>query len=415
MTTSRNFTEETRAWLEDRFRVKPGELYRAHEPIYGLDEKAGHSEPDQLWRMAKTVQVMRSLARLDVATLLDVGAAEGYTASLARKIFGVRPVISDISAEALKHARDFFSLSGVACNASRLPFADNSFDVVVSTECIEHLEHPYQMILEAVRVARKAVIISTVEGRASHTAAKLRLLLLPEDEPHGHRSCWSRADFVRVFGPGVETSSQHLQRPWTMAPPADLLRQVAVPAPPPHFGEGILACIVLDPSVRKEKPTVDDDRIIAEVLSFNVPLRPSRPPDEQASVPADLLAGMRCPRCLGALVEGSAGLRCASCSSEYRVSGGVPDCFVAEPADLEKLARMPKLGDAVPARARVAWARKRMSQFDRAKRIRSPSIRKTIERLQRLFDFLEAQPGAAGKAAFVFGKFKRIVLRSAHT
>jgi hypothetical protein len=54
-----------------------------------------------------------------------------------------------------------------------------------------------------------------------------------------------------------------------------------------------------------------------------------------SSVPPDLLAILRCPRCRGELVEQPNALDCPSCRLRYAVEGGVPDLLVedARPID----------------------------------------------------------------------------------
>lgn len=403
-----SYTAKTRAWLENRFHVESGEYYRAHEPIYGINRHAEHTEPDHIWRVAKTVQIMRVLAGIDFRTMLDIGAAEGYTSDLARRLFGVEVTVSDVSLEAMLRARDFFGLPGVSLNASNLPFKDDAFDVVLCAECIEHLEHPYELILEMARVARKCVVISTYEGQACYAASRLALLKLPVDEPHGHRSSWCPRDFTMMLGPSVIASSQNEKRPWTMSEPFTLMKSVAVPPPPMHLGEGIIVHRFFDESARRPAPMIEDDRLLREILDAHVDLRPASATPDDTPPPPSLVAALRCPTCRkdGLAVAGR-DVACASCGARYGVRGGVPDLYVEAAADLEALAELPKLGPVPTARQRVRWARKRARQFDRAPRVTSLWMKRRIVRLIRFVEFLDAQPGLRAKAAFLAGKVLR--------
>jgi GT2 family glycosyltransferase/2-polyprenyl-3-methyl-5-hydroxy-6-metoxy-1,4-benzoquinol methylase len=89
-------------------------------------------------------------------TVLDVACGEGYgsfvMADVARSVDGV-----DISAEAVRHATLNYkkpNLSFHQGSATKLGFADASFDVVVSFETIEHLAEQAQMLAEIRRVLR---------------------------------------------------------------------------------------------------------------------------------------------------------------------------------------------------------------------------------------------------------------------
>ncbi len=48
----------------------------------------------------------------------------------------------------------------IVAEAEHLPMGDNSFDIVVETELLEHVENPNQVLKEAVRVAKEKVIIT---------------------------------------------------------------------------------------------------------------------------------------------------------------------------------------------------------------------------------------------------------------
>ena len=402
-----NYTQATRKWLEDRFHADAGELYRAHQPIYGIGEHDELTESNHLWRAAKTVQLMRTLSRVEGRTLLDVGAAEGYTSELARGLFGFDVAVSDVSIEAMLRARDLFGLPGASVNASNLPFRDGSFDIVLCSECIEHLEHPYEMVLDAARVARRCLVIATVESRATYWAARLQLYRLPVDEPHGHRSAWCREDFVRMLGAGVVTYSESAEQPWTRgATPFDTLKSVTVPPPPPHHGEGIIMLCFFDARASREEPRMSDDEIIRRVLDFRVDARPVSVPPDDSPVPDFLKASLRCPVCRrsSALSASPGILTCSGCGHVFRVKGGVPDLFVPQPASLAELVQMGKPDDHPSPARRMAWARKRSAEFDRAPRLRSPRALFLVGRLIRFLEHLAAQPGPRGKAVFLLSK-----------
>jgi ubiquinone/menaquinone biosynthesis C-methylase UbiE len=88
--------------------------------------------------------------------VLDVACGEGYGSSLlaekANKVVGV-----DISEEAISHAKKTYrnsNLEFILGSCDKLPFPDNSFDLAVSYETIEHIETQEEFLAELVRVLK---------------------------------------------------------------------------------------------------------------------------------------------------------------------------------------------------------------------------------------------------------------------
>ncbi len=94
-------------------------------------------------------------------TILDVGAREGLFLGLLKG----NKVAFDLSPFHLRFSREQGS-SGVAGFGERLPFKDNSFDVVVCSQVLEHVLRPEVMAAEMTRVLRPTgrVIIETPFG-----------------------------------------------------------------------------------------------------------------------------------------------------------------------------------------------------------------------------------------------------------
>lgn len=88
--------------------------------------------------------------------VLDLACGEGYGSAMlaghARTVVG-----ADISEEAINHASSAYqgsNITFVRSDAAQLKFADDSFDVVISFETIEHLAEQEKMLAEIRRVLR---------------------------------------------------------------------------------------------------------------------------------------------------------------------------------------------------------------------------------------------------------------------
>ena len=95
-------------------------------------------------------------------TILDISCGEGYGTKLL-KDWGAKRVIGlDISKESIKKARENFeekNVEYIVHDAINLDcFQDNTFDMVVSFETIEHLSDPKKFLKEIKRVATESAV-----------------------------------------------------------------------------------------------------------------------------------------------------------------------------------------------------------------------------------------------------------------
>ncbi len=108
--------------------------------------------PSETERMAATVGLVPD----DVSTIVDVGCGDGRLSRALRENWDVVSV--DLSEAAVRAT----GAKAILASASRLPFSDGAFDLVCSTEMLEHLSETDYVaaISEMARVARKYVLIS---------------------------------------------------------------------------------------------------------------------------------------------------------------------------------------------------------------------------------------------------------------
>ena len=91
------------------------------------------------------------------SSLLDVGCAKGFMLyDFQQHLKGLRIAGIDISEYAIEHAKEEVKAALSVANATKLPFADNSFDVVISINTVHNLERDdcAKALQEIERVAR---------------------------------------------------------------------------------------------------------------------------------------------------------------------------------------------------------------------------------------------------------------------
>jgi len=101
-------------------------------------------------------------AKDDSFTLLDVGAASGDTGRFIQTVYpGAAVVNADYNATNLEQA----SPPKVLANAFALPFADNSFDFVLSSLFLHHFtdEQAILLLRSFYRIARRALLLCDLE------------------------------------------------------------------------------------------------------------------------------------------------------------------------------------------------------------------------------------------------------------
>ena len=136
----------------------------------------GHTQSltygEHLSRYRSVLEVVKDKIVVDIAS--GAGYGTNLIASKAKHVTGV-----DYSEDAIEYAKKLYSatnLKFIKGDALDLPFEDNSVDVVVSLETIEHLTDPEKFVKEVKRVLRPngVFIVSTpnddeyIEGNEFH-------------------------------------------------------------------------------------------------------------------------------------------------------------------------------------------------------------------------------------------------------
>lgn len=142
-------------------RLRKGGVHALGVPVPAALQMMMISEKLHWWHVAKRRVVMQILDRLPGGNLLDVGCGGGamlLSASRTHRVFGV-----DLAPEALEYAQGHGLRNLARTEASRLPFATGSFQVVLLLDVLEHHARPEDLLEEVHRVlAPGGALIVTV-------------------------------------------------------------------------------------------------------------------------------------------------------------------------------------------------------------------------------------------------------------
>lgn len=410
----------TQRWLAERFRTSVAdEEARAQRVFDDAGQPCGVT-PYAFRRLLRKLKIFRCLEQLEFDTLLDVASGWEHLPYLAHQRYGAEGFYSDMMHDLnlpldgihygkLDHA--------VTLELPVLPFRDGAFDVVVCSEVLEHLVRPVEAIAELMRVARRYLILTSLEALSvtrwqrwlAHHRVDVRI-------PHVERNFFVmdelRALFgeqlhtenllhdatlpVRLFEPVPAQRAAHAALNDTAALEAALCRAVSAGGHGPG-AFGILALKAMpgaplrapDPSADPPlarwliEQTAAEERFVPVALAvWNVfltePWKRPKDPAPDRPVAADLLTRLRCPRCRGALANAGAGARCTACGTVFGGDYGVPILVPGGHA-----AAVPTPEECLDRLCGPDAGRRRI-------------VRRVMERLRRN----ETPPGAARRAAW---------------
>lgn len=138
-------------------------------------------------------QLEQLIVKVNAKSILDAGCGEGEALARLQTIlpdkitgFDIRPECVEFSSK--RHPDFHFEKQ----NIYELPYESNSFDLVICSEVLEHLDRPHDALKELIRVSRKG-LIATVPH-----------------EPWFWLGSLARGKYLRTFG----NHPEHIQH-WT--------------------------------------------------------------------------------------------------------------------------------------------------------------------------------------------------------
>lgn len=118
-----------------------------------------HTVPCMKERIERTVKEVDGRGK----TVLEIGCNEGFL-SKALIEDGCIVTSADYSSEQIAKAKEIFGIDAVQADINNIPFPDQSFDIAVSGETLEHVFNPMGALRELFRVAKERVVITIPIG-----------------------------------------------------------------------------------------------------------------------------------------------------------------------------------------------------------------------------------------------------------
>lgn len=174
-----NYTNETKATLEERFIQTVDGVYYGHQPIYGY--RTAKASTSCIARYMVTKSILNALNKYSFKTFADIGGAEGYTANVVRTIFNAEVTTTDLSENACKMAGELFNIKAIPADIHKLPFTDNEFEMVLCSETIEHVTDYKEAIRELLRITKNVLVITV-----PHESEKIVAKNIANKIPHAH-------------------------------------------------------------------------------------------------------------------------------------------------------------------------------------------------------------------------------------
>lgn len=144
-------------------------LYKVWDqvPVTYYQEGVSKNLFQKIWHSTKLQLAKKVISRKAHKKALDIGCASGYMVSeIANSFPDIKFWGVDVYDKAIDYAKAHYpNINFSVAAAEKLPFQDNSFDLVICYETIEHVENPLMSLKEIKRVmSEDGVAIITMDS-----------------------------------------------------------------------------------------------------------------------------------------------------------------------------------------------------------------------------------------------------------
>jgi SAM-dependent methyltransferase len=338
------FTLQAKEWLDQRF-SRGGK--RPYQPHFD-NADFGKGESGFLSALAMAGRITMALSRMNFENIIDIGAADGFNAAFFRRMSGVPTIACDLSSEALYRGRERFGLMGVGIDSHQLPFKSDSFDVVVCNETIEHIHDPVQAMLELHRIAKRFVIVSTLEYEPIAFWRDYEIRSLNPDWVHAHRTLFTHTDFEQLFADldlmpqlqdfGSISPFELNDQGLSLEAAKQQVARITSPGKFDYRKYGVMAIVKKNGSKLNETGRISQEEIIDKLFE-PIPMQLDGPPQNEDF----LMEKLSCTSCVSnpsaqlTLADNGNELVCSSCQRSYPIVNDTLLLYPQEPLSIKDL------------------------------------------------------------------------------
>lgn len=186
-------------------------------------KKHTHRNPIQrllLWNFFRNLLSLISKKQVDL--ILDVGCGEGFTLNrlkengIGKKLEGI-----EYKKEAIELGKKTYpDIKITEGSIYNLPYKDNSFDLVLCTEVLEHLDDPSKALEELIRVSKKYLVLSVPNEPffmfAQFVRGKNWSRFGNDIEHINHWTMFGFPKFIKKSAPNIQIRAKKFPFAWTM-------------------------------------------------------------------------------------------------------------------------------------------------------------------------------------------------------
>jgi SAM-dependent methyltransferase len=394
--------ERTRHWLEANYLTALAGLPDAQRNVFDERGQPQNLTPYVFQEVHRKLKIFRWLDRFEFNSFIDIGSGFDRYPNLVRERYGADAYFSDFahSMNLPYGGHEYGRLDhAITLNIARLPFADDTFDVVLSSEVLEHLVSPIEAIAELLRVTRKYLVMTSLEALSIDRWRRLLShLRVDVRQPHVERNFFLLHELEAIFG----SDWRHENLFYDPALPVSSLGPAAGQEPAYRalrdkaaFAEALCHSVAVADHVRGSmgvfivktkagavvRPPASDDRPLARWLidrtaagqaalyrlAEQLRAGTAEFTDRKRPIAAHLVTLVRCPDCRVRIVPAGAGLRCPTCGTDFAGEYGVPILYPVRTRDAADDPQwLSRLCSGDPERMRtVARLRRRLQRNER--------------------------------------------------